>query len=307
MFFPRLRKRAKPVFVLLAAAFAIGFVALGVGTGVSGSSLGDVIRGVFGGGTDQPSISEAQEKLAKDPNDVEAQRELAEAYVAAGRREDAAAAYERLVVLAPSDNDALQQLAGIYSRIAQDAFLRVNQLQTQTQNPFYDPAGSVPTDSTGFLTAILQDRIGAAINQQGSTVVAVEQAKAQSRARQAAVAYQRIALADPENPLNWQQLGQYAQLGGLGAVAADAYVRALRLDPQGPDADQLRTLVIINGGTLPPDLQPVLTDTGTTDTTATDALAETGAPATDSAPTDTAPADTGAAPPAPAPAETTGG
>ncbi|MEZ5100368.1 MAG: hypothetical protein R3C15_11335 [Thermoleophilia bacterium] len=308
MFFPRLRKRAKPVFVLLAAAFAIGFVALGVGTGVSGSSLGDVIRDVFGGGTDQPSISDAQDKLEKDPNDIEALRELATAYVAAGQRTDAAATYERLVALAPTDAEALSQLAGLYARDVNEAFNRVGALQASSQNPFNDPAGSVPADSTGFVTAIMQDPIGAAINDQGQELVARETAKAQALARRAAVAFQRIALADPENPLNWQQLGQYAQAGALSDVAADAYLRALRLDPEGPDADNLRTLVLINGGTLPPELQPVLADTTATDTTATDALAETAPAATDTAaaPTETAPgADpaaggTDVAPPAPA-------
>ena len=41
MFFPKLRRRAKWVFAFLALAFGIGFVAFGVGTGVSGTSLGD--------------------------------------------------------------------------------------------------------------------------------------------------------------------------------------------------------------------------------------------------------------------------
>ena len=48
MFFPKLRRRAKWVFLLLAIAFGIGFVAFGVGTGVSGTSLGDVLRDLIG-------------------------------------------------------------------------------------------------------------------------------------------------------------------------------------------------------------------------------------------------------------------
>ena len=51
MFFPRLRRQAKWVFVLLALVFAFGFVAFGVGSGSTGIS--DILRGNFfgGGGT----------------------------------------------------------------------------------------------------------------------------------------------------------------------------------------------------------------------------------------------------------------
>ena len=49
----------------------------GVGTGVSGASLGDVIRDVFGGGSDTPSIADAQQKVDENPNDTQALLDLA--------------------------------------------------------------------------------------------------------------------------------------------------------------------------------------------------------------------------------------
>ena len=56
MFFPRLRRQAKWVFVFLALVFAIGFVAFGVGSGSTGIS--DILRGnFFGGGTSTSASS----------------------------------------------------------------------------------------------------------------------------------------------------------------------------------------------------------------------------------------------------------
>ena len=59
MFFPRLRRHAKWVFVLLALVFALSFVFFGVGAG--GTGIGDILRG--GGGssaTRRPSSRSAQ-------------------------------------------------------------------------------------------------------------------------------------------------------------------------------------------------------------------------------------------------------
>jgi hypothetical protein len=60
MFFPKLRRRAKWVFLLLAIAFGIGFVAFGVGTGVGGTSIGDVLRDIIGQQNAAGSLDDAQ-------------------------------------------------------------------------------------------------------------------------------------------------------------------------------------------------------------------------------------------------------
>src|ERR671933_1407707 len=84
MFFPRLRKRAKWIFALLALVFAIGFVAFGVGAG--GSGIGDFLAQIFRGGSSSgPSVEDAQAKLKENPKDAAAQLELAKAYEQDGR------------------------------------------------------------------------------------------------------------------------------------------------------------------------------------------------------------------------------
>ena len=75
MFFPRLRRHAKWMFVLLALAFGLGFVVFGVGAG--GVGVGDIFRG--SGGTGAQSVSRRARRDRGPPKDAEAWRDLATA------------------------------------------------------------------------------------------------------------------------------------------------------------------------------------------------------------------------------------
>ena len=64
LFFSRLRRHAKVVYVLLAVIFAGGFVFLGVGSGSGG--IGDLLQGNFfgnGGSSTSSQISDKQEAI----------------------------------------------------------------------------------------------------------------------------------------------------------------------------------------------------------------------------------------------------
>src|ERR671923_791649 len=74
MFFPRLRRHAKWMFLFLALAFGLGFVGFGVGAG--GIGVGDVFRDA-GGGSGAPSASEAEQKVLDNPKNAAAFKELA--------------------------------------------------------------------------------------------------------------------------------------------------------------------------------------------------------------------------------------
>src|SRR3954453_20847402 len=69
LFFSRLRRHAKVVYVLLAIVFAGGFVILGVGSGSTG--VGDLLQGKFfgGGRTTSPSshINTKQNATPRNP------------------------------------------------------------------------------------------------------------------------------------------------------------------------------------------------------------------------------------------------
>jgi hypothetical protein len=94
MFFPKLRRRAKWVFLLLAIAFAIGFVAFGVGTGVGGTSIGDVLRDLIGRQSTAGSLEDVQKKAQENPKDADAQLAYANGLQARGRTQEAIAALE---------------------------------------------------------------------------------------------------------------------------------------------------------------------------------------------------------------------
>ena len=86
MFFPKLRRKAKWVFLLLAIAFGVGFVAFGVGTGVGGTSIGDVLRDIFSSSSERPGPRFAQGGRREEPQGSERADRLRER--SPGRRPD---------------------------------------------------------------------------------------------------------------------------------------------------------------------------------------------------------------------------
>src|SRR5919202_3401468 len=88
MFFPRLRRQAKWVFVFLALVFALGFVFFGVGSGSTG--IGDLLKGNFnlfggGGGTQSSGVKKALKRTHEHPKDPAAWNALATAYQTDGK------------------------------------------------------------------------------------------------------------------------------------------------------------------------------------------------------------------------------
>ena len=99
MFFPKLRRQAKWMFVFLALTFAVGFVGFGVGS--SGSGLDQLWNNLGVGGSSGPSVSDAQKKINK--GDLVAYKELADAYRQDGNLDQAIAAGEQYLKARPKD------------------------------------------------------------------------------------------------------------------------------------------------------------------------------------------------------------
>ena len=129
MFFPRLRRHAKWMFLFLALVFALGFVGFGVGAG--GIGFGDVIRDAAGGGG-TPSISDAEKRTFENPKDAQAFRDLATAQQAAGNTDDAIEALQSYVALRPRNTDALRELAALYLQKASAAQERAQIFQARS-------------------------------------------------------------------------------------------------------------------------------------------------------------------------------
>src|SRR2546421_5420957 len=140
MFFPRLRRQAKWVFVFLAFVFAAGFVFFGVGSGSTG--IGDLLKGNFnlfgnGGSTSQSSgVKKALKQARAHPKDPQAWDSLATAYQTDGKLDDANRALEHYLKLRPKDADALQRVAGFYENKATVKEGEARQLQSQAPLDF---------------------------------------------------------------------------------------------------------------------------------------------------------------------------
>jgi hypothetical protein len=106
MFFPRLRRHTKWMFVFLALVFGVGFVAFGVGAG--GTGIGDIFRNHQSGGGGQ-SVKSALAETQKHPNDPKSWSDLANVYRTGSETDKAIAAQVRYTELAPKDADGFSR------------------------------------------------------------------------------------------------------------------------------------------------------------------------------------------------------
>ncbi len=125
----------------MVVVFAVGFAFLGVGSG--GLDLASLVQSVFGAGGGGTSISKAQGKVKKHPNDPSAWLALADAYGSKGRTSDQITALEHYVKLRPRDVSQLQNLAALEqsdATSAQNANLAARQAQASVANSsFFAP------------------------------------------------------------------------------------------------------------------------------------------------------------------------
>src|SRR5437764_9645515 len=110
--FVRMRRSAKPVYVILAVLFAATFAFLGVGSG--GNDLSSLFNNlnIFGGGHGK-SVGSAQKEIQKHPNGPKGYRDLATAYEAKGDTADAVTALQQYTNLKSKDVGAWSELAGL--------------------------------------------------------------------------------------------------------------------------------------------------------------------------------------------------
>jgi len=246
LFFQRLRTHAKWAYVGLAAAFVVGFVLLGVGSGSNG--LSSMFQNAFnfgsGGGT---SISKLQHKVAKHPSDATAWRDLATAYETKQRTQDAVNALEQYVTLRPKNADALGELATQYGTLAQNAATdyQTAQAEAQAASPtsiYAPPAntvfGRIFNDPKG-----LQDPIGSVAAQQAQSRAQAALSSYSNAEKNTETTFQKLAKLTPKDVTVQYRLGQAAQQAGDTQVAIKAYERFLKLSPNDVDAPQVKQLL----------------------------------------------------------------
>ena len=242
LFFSRIRRRAKWVFVFLAVVFVLSFVLFGVGSGSSG--LGDMLNGswIFGGGgakSSTPGIRKAQSLVSAHPQDASAYRALSTAFQAAGRPDEGIAPLVKYTQLKPKDSDALLELAALYSGKAQ-------RLTTQAQIKQTYPllgAGTtfLPDPSTQIGKALGVDPSVQAVQSIESSRISDLSTKVSAAYADQVGVYKTLVALDPQDASLLVQLGQAQQQTGDTAGAISSFETFLKLAPDDPLAGAVQT------------------------------------------------------------------
>ncbi len=231
MFFPRLRRHAKWMFVFLALVFGAGFVIFGIGAN-QGTGIGDLLRN-SGGGADTPSLADARERAEQNPKNAKAQRELATALTVEGKTEEAIVALTRFTELRPRDEGALRELAGLYltkaNRLQQDVEIAQQRANYLTGGSTFTDPLQLPEGAT-----LDPDPIAEAVSTEANTSVNAAFTASQLAFRSAAEAYEKVVLLAPKDPNIQLELAQTAQRSGDFPRAIEAYERFVELAPDDP-------------------------------------------------------------------------
>jgi tetratricopeptide (TPR) repeat protein len=238
MFFPRLRRHAKWMFLFLALAFGLGFVGFGVGAG--GIGIGDVFRGTAGT-AGVPSISDAEKRASENPRDAAAFRDLATAHQAEGNTAEAIEALENLVSLRPRNVDALRELAGLYLGLSEEAQQRAREADVRAA--YLAPGATVARAIEIGGQPLETDPISTALSSQLEQEISAALSEAQQASSQAVDAYRRMTVAAPNDPSVQLELAQAAQGAGDAGTAIAAYKKFLELAPDDPTAVEVRRVL----------------------------------------------------------------
>lgn len=240
MFFSRLRRRAKWMFLFLAIIFAGSFVFLGVGAG--GSGIGDYIADIFGSGPSSgtPSVEEARSKVEENPNDLDARRELANALQADGEIAEAITQLERYTEGRPKDADALINLAALYGTRAEQQRIDLAEAQQGASGADFsqditDPASPLSEQFSGPITELELQESSTAVNELILEVTTTYSKQAST--------WEALTELQPEEPSNYLQLGQAHYLAGATPDAITAWKEFLELAPEDPNAPLIRRQV----------------------------------------------------------------
>jgi tetratricopeptide (TPR) repeat protein len=248
MFFPRLRRHAKWMFVFLALVFGVGFVAFGIGA--SGTGIGDLFRddGTTGG---IPSVSDARGRTEDNPRDAQAWRDLSTALQTEGETPQAILALETYLDLRPKDTEGLRELGGLY---LQQGATAQRDAQIAQLEGVYAGAGNPlqPTLSAGGSDVLASNPLTTAIEERANEQVTAKLTASGTMFGKAVAAYRRLADASPKDPSVQIELASAAEQGNNVPVAIAAYERFLELAPDDPQApivkQQLKLLRAASAG-----------------------------------------------------------
>lgn len=246
LFFTRLRRRQKWVFLVLAIVFAATFAGVGVGSG-NGAGLDQLFNGILGGGG--TSVSKAQDEIKTNP--AKGYRDLASAYLAKNDTTDAIAADRSYLKLKTGEKDVSKwlELASLEEQQAKTyvALYQQAQLQSQLQAPAQavQPGGPLGQQ-------LGTNPIDQYYSQQSSTQTSQFAQQATSAYSIALQAFQTVARLQPHNPDAQFQIGQLAAQLGQKPVALRAYQEYVSLNPHSQFLTQVEQTCHALGGVCTP-------------------------------------------------------
>jgi tetratricopeptide (TPR) repeat protein len=241
MFFPKLRRRAKWVFLFLAIAFGGSFIFFGVGAG--GSGIGDYISDLLNRpvSSDTPALDDAQKAVAERPNDPEAQLDVARAAQAEGDLDLAVAAYEEYRTMRPEDTDALRTLAALYGTQIAEAQQRATIASNEAAEASL-PRTLAPEDSK-FLQELTTNPLSASLSAQAEARANAANSEVQSLSLAQLDVFTELTDRVTDDPLLFLQYANAAQTARDYETAITAYERYLELQPNAANAEQVQELI----------------------------------------------------------------
>jgi tetratricopeptide (TPR) repeat protein len=249
LFFSRLRRHAKVIYVLLAIVFAAGFVVLGVGSGSTG--IGDILQGkLFGsnGSSIGSQIKDKQNQIAAHPSNVNLYLDLSGLYQTDKKESQALSTLQQARRIAPRNVDVLNRIAGIYSaRAASAGNHYTSVLNTYVTNAVPNPG--IDTNSQ-LGQALDSDPYSQGLQgqlQQAYVNVTGAYSKVESTYKQA-VAAAKGTSNEPSALLQWAGAAQSAN---DVPTAVKAYQQFLRVAPDNPNAAQVRQTLAQLQASLP--------------------------------------------------------
>jgi cytochrome c-type biogenesis protein CcmH/NrfG len=231
LFFSRLRRHAKWVYVLLAVVFAAGFVLFGVGSGSTGmgDSLSNFFGDIFNRSASTSSVGGLQKKTREHPTDAKAWLDLAEAQEQKDDLDGAIVSLTRYTDLRPRDGDRLSELGGLYLRQADNYAQQYVTAQSQASS--LKPSDTFEPSSGSPLAQALDDPIDAAVSTSTSTDTTDAYTKYTDTQAKAVVVYKKLVGLNPKDATNQYRLAQVAQAANNKAEAIAAYTAFLKLAP----------------------------------------------------------------------------
>jgi cytochrome c-type biogenesis protein CcmH/NrfG len=239
LFFSRLRRHAKVIYVLLAMVFVFSFVLLGVGSGSNGIS--DALQNFFGSnsGTSIGSqIHDKQKAVERSPKNVNLYLDLAGLYQSDNQEANALATLQKARKVAPKNLDVLDQIATIYgARAGREGDNYRNALAVYSEN-VTTPPGLNQGSPLG--QALTSDPYSQGLQSQLNTAyskVTTAYQKVAGVYKQAA----KIAQGTSEEANALLQEASAAQSANDVATAIAAYQRFLKVAPDNPNAAAVRS------------------------------------------------------------------